>query len=68
MSISGLQKCFEFSALTFQTLLYPFQFLHDKDPFLRDGHAHVYKNISDYPLLPLIVSQSPFTASQYAIN
>ena len=35
-----LHKYFAFSELTLQTLIYPFQFLRDKDPFLKYGHLY----------------------------
>ena len=35
-----VHKCFAFSELTLQMLI-PFQFLRDKDPFLRDAHTFI---------------------------
>ena len=36
-----LHKCFALSELTLQTLVYPFQFLRDKDHFLKYGHIYI---------------------------
>ena len=41
----GFHKCFAFPEMTLQMLLSPFQFLRDKDPFLRWVAYIKYENL-----------------------
>ena len=44
-----LHECFTYSVWTPQTLIYLFQILRDKDPFLRDSHTyHLCSDINTY--------------------